>query len=150
MNTVKHLNDSSSLPSPKKPYRFWTNPSLAAVFLASLLATYLDLFFVGKHIYRFPLRPMPTIFSINIVFTLVVLPVLVFAFLRVMDQVNKWGKLGLIVFISLLMPILEKLTEVFGWFEHSENWSHLYTFFGYLLFLTIIYFFYTWMAIRKG
>ncbi|MBT2738467.1 hypothetical protein J7E66_27805 [Bacillus sp. ISL-7] len=118
--------------------------------LASLLATYLDLFFVGKHIYRFPLRPMPTIFPINIVFTLVVLPVLVFAFLRVMDQVNKWGKLGLIVFISLLMPILEKLTEVFGWFDHNENWSHLYTFFGYLLFLTILYSFYTWTAKLKG
>ncbi|MFP5116355.1 CBO0543 family protein [Bacillaceae bacterium C204] len=150
MNTVKHLNDSSSQPSPKKRFRFWTNPSLAAVFLASLVATYLDLYFVGKHLYRFPMRPMPTIFSINIAFLLVVLPVLVFVFLRVMDHVNKWGKVGLIVFISLLMPIFERLSEVMGWFEHAENWEHIYSFFGYLLFLTFIYSYYCWMAKRKG
>jgi hypothetical protein len=96
------------------------------------------------------MRPMPTIFSINIAFLLVVLPVLVFVFLRVMDQVNKWGKVGLIVFISLLMPIFERLSEVMGWFEHAENWEHLYSFFGYLLFLTFIYSFYCWMAKRKG
>ncbi len=144
------MNDSSSQPSRKKQYRFWNNPSLAAVCLASLLATYLDLFFVGKHIYRFPMRPMANIFSINIGFTLVVLPVFVFVFLRVMSQVNKWGKMGLIIFISLLMPIFEKLAEVIGWFDHSEDWEHLYTVFGYLLFLPLIYSFYSWMAKRKG
>ncbi|MBV7506947.1 hypothetical protein KW850_16920 [Bacillus sp. sid0103] len=120
------------------------------MFLASLLATYLDLFFVGKHLYQFPKRPLPTIFSINIAFTLVVLPVLVFVFLWVMDQVNKWGKAGLIVFISLLVPIMEKLAEVMGLFKHSENWEHLYSFFGYLLFLTTIYVFYFWIGKRKG
>jgi len=93
---------------------------------------------------------MPTIFSINIAFLLVVLPVLVFVFLRVMDQVNKWGKVGLIVFISLLMPIFERLSEVLGWFEHAENWEHVYSFFGYLLFLTFIYSFYYWISKRKG
>lgn len=144
------MNDSSSQPSPKRQFRFWTNPSLAAVFLASLLATYLDLYFVGKHLYRFPMRPMPTTFSINIGFTLVVMPVLVFIFFQVMDQVNKWGKVGLIIFISLLMSIFERLSEVMGWFEHAENWEHLYSFFGYLLFLTFIYSFYCWMAKRKG
>ncbi|WP_026563653.1 CBO0543 family protein [Bacillus sp. UNC41MFS5] len=150
MNTVKHLNDSNSQPSRRKPYRFWTNPSFAAVFLATLLATYLDLYFVGKHIYKFPMRPVPNVFSINIGFTLVVLPVLMFVFLRVMDQLNKWGKAGLILFISLLVPIFERLAEVVGWFEHAENWKHLYSFFGYLLFLSFIYSFYSWMAKRKG
>ncbi|MEH7307734.1 CBO0543 family protein [Neobacillus drentensis] len=150
MNTVKHLNDSNLQPSPKKRSPFWNNPTLAAVFLASLLATYLDLFFVGKHLYQFPKRPLPTIFSINIAFTLVVLPVLVFVFLWVMDQVNKWGKAGLIVFISLLVPIMEKLAEVMGLFKHSESWEHLYSFFGYLLFLSTIYVFYCWIGNRKG
>ena len=92
---------------------------------------------------------MEDTFSINIAFTLVVLPASVFVFLLVMNQVNSWGKVGLILFISLLMPIFEKLAEVIGWFDHAENWKHLYTFFGYLLFLTIIYSFYRWMAKRN-
>ncbi|WP_066256338.1 CBO0543 family protein [Neobacillus drentensis] len=149
MNTVKHWKDSNSQQSPKKRSRFWSNPSLTAVFLATLVATYLDLFFVGKDIYRFPMRLMKDTFSINIAFTLGVLPVLVFLFLQAMNQVNRWGKVGLILFISLLMPIFEKFAEVIGWFEHTKNWKHLYTFFGYLLFLTMIYLFYTWMEKRK-
>jgi hypothetical protein len=134
----------------KKPYRFWTNPTLAAVILASLAGTYLDLFFVGKQFYHFPIRLMPDVFSINIGFTLIVLPVMIFVFLKMMNQVNKWGKAGLILFISLLMPIFEKFAEVLGWFEHSEKWEHLYTSFGYLVFLTIIYLFYDWMEKRKS
>src|SRR3954466_7387602 len=130
MNTVKHLKDSSLQPSRKRQFRFWNNPSLAAVILGSLVATYLDLFFVGKQLYRFPIRPMPEIFSINIAFTLAGLPVLVFVFLSIMNQLNKWGKAGLILLLSLLMPILEKLAEVIGWFEHSEQWEHLYTSLG--------------------
>jgi hypothetical protein len=93
---------------------------------------------------------MKDTFSINIAFTLVVLPVLVFIFLEAMNQVNRWGKVGLILFISMLMPIFEKFAEVMGWFEHTANWKHLYTFIGYLLFLTLIYLFYTWMKKRKG
>jgi hypothetical protein len=93
---------------------------------------------------------MKDTFSINIAFTLGVLPVLVFIFLEVMNQVNRRGKVGLILFISLLMPIFEKFAEVMGWFEHTANWKHHYTFIGYLLFLTLIYLFYTWMKKRKG
>jgi hypothetical protein len=119
------------------------------VILASLVGTYLDLFFVGKQLYRFPMRPMAETFSINIAFTLVMLPASVFVFLLVMNQVNGLGKVGLILFISLLMPVFEKLAEVIGWFDHVENWKHLYTFFGYLLFLTMIYSFYRWMAKRN-
>ena len=40
------------------------------------------------------------------------------------------------------MPIFEKFAEVFGWFEHSDEWKHIYTFFGYLVFLSFIYLFY--------
>jgi hypothetical protein len=111
------------------------------VLLATLLGTYLDLYFVGKQMYQFPLRPWPEIFSINIAFTLVGLPILIFVFLRITNQVNNWGKVGLILFLSLLMSIFEKLAEQFGWFVHSNEWKHLYTFFGYLFFLTIIYLF---------
>ncbi|EKN65290.1 hypothetical protein BABA_20881 [Neobacillus bataviensis LMG 21833] len=114
--------------------------------LASLLGTYLDLYFVGKDLYQFPMRPFPEIFSINIAFTLVGLPLLVLIFLRTVSQVNKWGKAGIILFVSLLMPIFEKLAEVLGLFVHADGWQHLYTFFGYLLFLTIITLFFEGMT----
>jgi len=114
--------------------------------LASLLGTYLDLYFVGKQLYQFPMRPFPEIFSINIAFTLLGLPILVMIFLRCISQVNKWGKAGVILFTSLLMPIFEKLAEVLGLFVHTEGWQHFYTFFGYLLFLTIITLFYEGIA----
>jgi len=93
---------------------------------------------------------LPDVFSINIAFPLVGLPILVFVFLRVMNRVNKWGKMGLILFISLLMTIFEKFSELIGWFAHANTWNHLYTFFGYLLFLMIIYSFYMGLAKRKG
>lgn len=104
----------------------------------------LKMYFVGKGTYMFPHRPLPAIFSINIGFTLVVLPLLVAVFLRMMTQVNPWGRAGIIFFVSLLAPIFEKLAEVGGIFIHSEKWSHLYTFFGYLVFLTVIYWFFHW------
>ncbi|MEH7076793.1 CBO0543 family protein [Neobacillus drentensis] len=150
MNIVKHLNGLNSQPSPKKRSRFWNNPTLTTIFLSSILATYLDLFFVGKQMYHFPIRPLPEVFSINITFPLAGVPVLAFVFLQVMSRVNKWGKVGLIVFISLLMTIFEKFSELIGWFEHASTWNHLYTFFGYLLFLTIIYSFYRGLEKRKG
>jgi hypothetical protein len=113
--------------------------------VATLLGTILDLYFVERKFYQFPLRPLPDIFSFNIVYTFVVLPVFVLFYLRIMDQVNKWGKVGIILFLSLLMPILEKLAELCGMFSHSNDWKHLYTFFGYFGFLLILYIFYQWL-----
>jgi len=137
------LNDSSLQPLQKKRLSF---SYLACMVLASLLGTYLDLYFVGKQLYQFPKRPFPEIFSINIAFTLLGLPILVMIFLRCISQVNKWGKAGVILFTSLLMPIFEKLAEVLGLFVHTERWQHFYTFFGYLLFLAIITLFYEGIA----
>ncbi len=114
--------------------------------LAALLGTYLDLYFVEKQMYQFPVRPFSTVFSINIAFTLVGLPILVLIFLHGISQINNWGKTGVIIFVSLLMPIFEKLAEVLGFFVHTDGWSHLYTFIGYLCFLTIIAVFYNWLA----
>ncbi|MFJ7730111.1 CBO0543 family protein [Neobacillus sp. NPDC097160] len=147
MNTVKHLNGSSLQPWQKKQLPF---SYLVSMVLASLLGTYLDLYFVGKQLYQFPMRPFPEIFSINIAFTLVGLPILVMIFLRCISQLNKWGKAGVILFASLLMPIFEKLAEELGWFVHANGWKHLYTCFGYLLFLTIITVFYEGMAKRNS
>jgi hypothetical protein len=124
---------------------------LACAVLASLLGTYLDHYFVGKGLYQFPLRPFPTIFSVNIAFTLVGLPIFVMIFTHCISQVNGWGKAGIILFVSLLMPILERLAEELGMFVHSNKWAHIYTFFGYLLFLTIITLFFQWLeSIKKA
>ncbi|WP_026576900.1 CBO0543 family protein [Bacillus sp. UNC438CL73TsuS30] len=145
MNTVKHLNGSSLPPLRKKRYLFWIKTYIPAMLLGSLLGTYLNLYFVEKQMYRFPIRPYPEFFSINIVFTLVVLPVFIFVFLYMMKKVNGWGKAGIVLFLSLFMPIMEKLSEMVGMFAHSSEWKHLYAAGGYLIFLTVIYSFFHWM-----
>jgi hypothetical protein len=71
-------------------------------------------------------------------------------FLRTISQVNKWGRVGIILFVSLLMAIIEKSAEIFGLFAHSARWEHLYTFLGYLFFLTVISFFHDWFDKEKG
>lgn len=118
--------------------------------LAALLGTYLDLYFVGKGLYLFPQRPLPGIFSINITFTLFILPCFVMFFLYYLSWVHIWGRTGIVLLISLLMPILEKLAEKLGFFTHSDKWHHLYTFFGYILFLSLIATFYHWMGKRPS
>jgi hypothetical protein len=138
MNTVKHWSGSRLPHWPKKRLAFWNKDSLTCAVLAALLGTYLDLYFVGKGLYHFPHRLLPEIFSIHIVFTLIGLPILTMVFLYCLTQVNRWGKAGIILFVSLLMTILEKLAERLGVFAHSDKWMHVYSFFGYLLFLTII------------
>ncbi|NRD80247.1 hypothetical protein HPT25_23275 [Bacillus sp. BRMEA1] len=124
---------------------FWNKHSFACAVLASLLGTYLDLYFVGKGWNQFPERPFPDIFSINILFNLVGLPFLILIFINCLSKVNHWGKAGIVLFVSLLMPILEKLSEMLGFFVHTNRWQHIYTFFGYLLFLTIITIYFHWL-----
>ncbi|WP_342431817.1 CBO0543 family protein [Neobacillus sp. FSL H8-0543] len=148
MNTAKHLKDWNLPPLQKKSFLYWIKAYGPAVILASLLGTYLDLYLVGKKMYMFPIRPFPEVFSINIAFTLIGLPIIVFFYLLLMNQINKWGRFGLILFLSLVMPIFERFFELFGFFIHSSNWKHIYTFFGYVLFLTLIYKFYQWTSKR--
>lgn len=136
--------------SPKKRFTFWNKDSLACAVLGSLLGTYLDLYFVGKGLYHFPHRLFPEIFSIHIVFTLIGLPILTMVFLYCLSQANRWGRVGIIICVSLLMPIFEKIAERLGVFVHSDKWMHLYSFFGYLLFFTIISGVYFWLKKRSG
>ncbi|MEH7097004.1 CBO0543 family protein [Neobacillus vireti] len=146
MNIAKHSNDSNLQLLPKK--RLPSKYEWGSMVLASLLGTYLDLYFVGKHFYQYPLRPFAEIFSINIALTLLVLPIMTLILLRSISQLTNWGKAGVILFVSLLMPVLEKLAELLGLFTHSVDWKHLYSFLGYLLFLTIVWLFHEWMVKR--
>lgn len=136
--------------SPKKRFTFWNKDSLACAVLGSLLDTYLDLYFVGKGLYHFPHRLLPEIFSIHIVFTLIGLPILTMVFLYCISQANRWGRVGIIICVSLLMPIFEKIAERLGVFVHSDKWMHLYSFFGYFLFFTIISGVYFWLRKKSG
>ncbi|MFL1674578.1 CBO0543 family protein [Paenibacillus dendritiformis] len=111
MTTAKHWSGSKLPRLPKKRFTFWNKDSLACAVLGSLLGTYLYLYFVGKGLYHFPHRLLPEIFSIHIVFTLIGLPILTMVFLYSLSQVNRWGKAGIILFVSLLMPIFEKRAE---------------------------------------
>ncbi|PLS02802.1 hypothetical protein CVD27_18395 [Neobacillus cucumis] len=132
------------MPKKRLPFKV----EFGSIVLASLLGTYLDLYFVGKGYYHFPIRPFPEIFSINILFTLIGLPFLTLIVLRSISELTNWGKAGVILLTSLLMPIIEKLLEILGLFQHSHSWNHLYTFLGYGLFFTIVVLFHEWMGRR--
>lgn len=135
---------------PKKRLAFWNKDSLICALLASLLGTYLDLYFVGKGLYQFPHRLLPEIFSIHIVFTLIVLPMLTMVLLYCLTRVTRLGRAGIILLVSLLTPTMEKAAERLGLFVHSEEWLHEYSFFGYLLFFSIISGVYFWLIISNS
>lgn len=118
----------------------------------SWLGTYLDLYFVGKKIYSFPVRPLPEVFPINIAFTLLGLPLFIVCFLYIAGKLIGWKRAAFILMISLLMSIFEKLAEGLGLFVHSSEWRHIYTFFGYFLYLVIVFEMYRWTKnkVTKG
>ncbi|TLS35056.1 hypothetical protein FCL54_22605 [Pseudalkalibacillus caeni] len=106
---------------------------------ASLIGTYLDLFFVGNGIYFFPNRPFPTIFNINVAFTLLGLPVITLVTLYFLSSMSKMERRTFIVFLSLIFCFAENISENFGWFKHSESWEHFYSFIGYIIFFSVIW-----------
>jgi hypothetical protein len=131
--------------SQKKQCSYWSRNAsnfISTVLFATLIGTYLDLYFVGSGFYFFPMRPFPTIFSINILFTLIGLPFLIGFFIILSHRVILWKKIGMILILSLFMSITEKMSEAWGFFSHNESWKHIYSFIGYSIFLTVIYSYY--------
>ncbi|OLS39940.1 CBO0543 family protein [Bacillus sp. MRMR6] len=144
MNTVKRLKDLNLQPWPRKSSRSWIKEYTPAVMLAGLGSTALDLYHIDKNLYMFPNRPFPELFSINIVFTFGILPILIFVFLYLMQQVSKWGRAGIILFLSLVMPVAERFFELLGYFEHNDHWQHINTFFWYLILFAFCYTIFLW------
>ncbi|WP_057770440.1 CBO0543 family protein [Cytobacillus dafuensis] len=138
MNIVKPSKGSNLQPLQKKYFRIVNKTTLPILLLAIIAATYLDLFFVGKGLYSFPIRPMPEVFSINIAFTLIALPLFIITFLFVCSKINLWQKIVFIIILSLMMSSIEKAAESFGFFYHHESWKHIFSFFGYIIYLSII------------
>ncbi|HWO75282.1 MAG TPA: CBO0543 family protein [Bacillus sp. (in: firmicutes)] len=149
MNTVKQLKKSSLPFSPKRSYsgkRHNLSAFGSTLLLASLLGTYLDLYFVGKQLYQFPIRPFPEIFSINIAFTLVGLPLFTLLFLYVSNRMTPFKRFLFIFMMSLFVAVFEKQAEALGYFRHSDEWKHYYSCIGYFLYMLLIWRFHTWRS----
>ncbi|WP_017755135.1 CBO0543 family protein [Calidifontibacillus oryziterrae] len=145
MNIAKHSNSWSSQRLQKKQYRYSIKrkPNLITPLLVgTLFGTYVDLYFVGKGLYSFPVRPMPTIFSINILFTLVILPLFSAFFLLICNKINGIRKMTFFILVSLCISFCEKLAAGIGFFVPSPLWNHSYSFIGYFLYLLLIYYVY--------
>ncbi|PAE22636.1 hypothetical protein CHH80_00350 [Bacillus sp. 7504-2] len=106
--------------------------------LATLIGTYLDLFFTGIGLYTFPIRPFSSIFTINILFTLIVLPLFTTLFILISLKLHKWLKGMFIITVSTLMAALEKFAESIGFFTHHDIWQHYYSFYGYTIYLIFV------------
>ena len=107
---------------------------LPAILFAALLGTYLDLYFVGKDLYAFPVRPFPEVFSINILFTLLILPLLTWFFLYLADKMARWKRLIFILLLSALVPFIEKKSVQLGFLSHARSMEPAILFYRLFLF----------------
>ncbi|MBW3495171.1 CBO0543 family protein [Bacillus sp. FDAARGOS_1420] len=112
---------------------------LVTVLLFSIIGTCLDAFFVHTQIYSFPVRPFSSIFSVNIGFTLFVLPILTIIFIQISKTLSAVSRTLFIILIGLCASIFEQVAERLGLFVHSTDWQHSYSLFGYMLFLFFIW-----------
>lgn len=119
------------------------------VLFASWIGTYLDLYFVGKDLYHFPTRPFANIFSINILFTLIVLPIVTFIFLIGCQWFIRFYRWFFITIISMFAPIGERAAKQIGLFSPSEEWHYFYSYIGYALFFIIVWELFVWVNRRN-
>ncbi|MDH4419877.1 MULTISPECIES: CBO0543 family protein [Bacillus] len=115
------------------------------IFLSTVIGTCLDAFFVTKQIYSFPVRPFPSIFSVNIGFTLLVLPILTATFIQISKTLSAISRTLLIISIGICASMFEQVAEKLGLFIHSSDWYHTYSLFGYMIFLSFIWIVYKWI-----
>ncbi|HDR3492003.1 CBO0543 family protein [Bacillus wiedmannii] len=109
------------------------------ILLSSIIGTCLDAFFVAKQIYSFPVRPFSSIFSVNIGFTLFVLPILIIIFIQISKTLSAVSRILFITSIGIFASIFEQVAERFGFFIHSLHWNHTYSLFGYIIFFSFIW-----------
>jgi hypothetical protein len=142
MNTAKPLKNLSSLPSPKRPFFY---KLVVTSFLAIIIGTYLDLYFVGIGMYSFPQRLFPEIFTINIAFTLVILPLFTYLVMLIIEKLTPIKRWSFLVVTSIFIASIERLSESYGFFIHSLQWKHIYSFFGYLVYIFGMWRVYSWI-----
>ncbi|WP_243870697.1 CBO0543 family protein [Bacillus albus] len=115
------------------------------ILFSSIIGTWLDAFFVAKQIYSFPVRPFSSIFSVNIGFTLFVLPILTTVFIQISKTLSAVSRILFIISIGICASIFELVAERFGLFIHSVDWNHTYSLFGYMIFFSFIWKLYHFM-----
>lgn len=147
---MKHSKSLNLQQLPKKRYSTKQLTYFPIVLFSSWIGTYLDLYFVGKKLYQFPVRPFPTIFSINILFTLIVLPLSTWIFIQFCRRLTRLSRWLFIILVSLIAPIGEIVAERIGLFAHDEKWHHFYSFIGYALFFIVIWWLFVWVNRRSS
>jgi hypothetical protein len=113
---------------------------------SSWLGTYLELFLTGKQLYRFDKRPFADIFTIDIRFTLVGIPLFTLFILYITKRMTFVYKVLFITIVSAIMTITEKLLGKLAWITYSEEWHHIYSFFGYFAFSFLILLLFRWLS----
>lgn len=146
---MKHSKISSAPRLRKRQFLRNAVFYLPSILFASLLGTYLDLYFVEKHFYEFPIRPFPDIFSINIAFTLIILPLLTCIFLYLADKMSRRKRLFFTLFLSGLVPFIEIKSVELGFFYQGDQWNPLYSVFGYFFFLIVMWKLFIWCKVRN-
>lgn len=106
---------------------------------ASWVGTYLDLILVQKQLYSFPLRPFPAVFDMNLIFTLLVLPLVTAICIACLHQSRTWQRMLTILLFAIIATLVEQYAENLGWFAHSSEWRHTYSFMGYTLFIWLVW-----------
>jgi hypothetical protein len=149
MSIVKNSKEWN-LPSLPKKHSSNRNARLkgyvSAAILASLIGTYLDLWLVGKGFYTFPSRPFSSVFDVNILFTLCILPICIVIFVYLAKKLQPFSRFLFMAVVSLAVPIIEQTSEELGMFAHSYSWKHEYSIVGYFIFLLVIWKFYRWIV----
>lgn len=121
---------------------------IVAILFSALLGTYLDLYFVGKGYYEFPNRLFPDIFSIQIIFPLIILPILVGFILFILEKMKRVMRYSFLLFLSGIISVVERISEILGLFQHGQEWKHSNSFLGYFLFFVIVWKLYQWINAR--
>lgn len=120
-------------------------PYVPAMVLAALMGTYSDTVMVRLRFFAFPRRLFPELFDGNILFNLAGLPLATAIVLHWMEGMRAWRRVAIAVLLSLFMTLVERVSETLGFFVHSSDWRHVYTFIGYLIFMGIVWAFHRWL-----
>ncbi|WP_370873535.1 CBO0543 family protein [Peribacillus cavernae] len=155
MNIVKQSKGSSSRFLRKRPFFFGKNKTsfhsyLISMIFASWLATYLELIPTGKQLYTFQARPFADIFPIDIRFTLIGIPAFTLFMLLALAKMNFLQRSLFLIMLGLIMVMVEQISGRMGWIVYSEQWQHIYSFFGYPAFILVIFFFFKWCESARG
>jgi Kef-type K+ transport system membrane component KefB len=72
-------------------------------------------------------------------FTLLVLPLVTAISLACLHRMRTWQRRLAILLFGIIAAFVEQLSENLGWFAHSSEWRHIYSFFGYILFMSLVW-----------